>query len=75
MIEGGQVIAMAGITALVIAWRIIQWIRHEQRRAIPFTAADERRMRMLEDLGANCKATYRPCDGCMNGCGCYGKES
>jgi hypothetical protein len=68
-----QVTAMIGITALVIAWRIIQWIRREQHRAIPFTAADEERL-YLESIGANCRAKYRPCDGCQNGCGCYGEE-
>jgi hypothetical protein len=71
MIEGGQVIAMAGITALVIAWRIID----EQRRAVKCTVENERRM-WLQDLGADCRAAHKPCDGCMNGCGCYGgKES
>ena len=74
MIEGGQVIAMAGITALVIAWRIVMWIRHEQRRAVRCTVEDERRM-WSQDLGADCRAAHKPCDGCMNGCGCYGKES
>ena len=58
---------MAPLAVLVFA----SWIRHEMDRAILLTEADEERI-WREALGAGCQAEFRPCDGCVNGCGCEG---